>query len=562
MAGSIQSFSKVMGLGKDSGILQSGVRTGYVSDRSKSGVRMDHDSGVGFIKHTPPGDPKIRSTLFTNPLFDPGSKPSASAMASAQGGGDQGGSGEDPTRQKPRSGRALLLEGNKAFSDGYVVEEVSSSNWHAPAREGLGADEDDLLVGEVDMEDDAFVEEEPYVDPAPAPAPWRLMERYLGQTSPSAETLKVHFTKDVPWDKQTDANGRKWGSKLGKVVAVDADKSKYRDFLCVRIEILINKRLQTKITTRVKDRPETHSTYILRYERVPYFCFWCGFVGHNDTICEKKRLGVTSLGYDESLRCSPMRKYEYRPAVAPPAVPPLAKRGLDFSSSGDNSETLGIPMVRVRKPAYRYEEALVPQLVDAQDGFKQTEMAGETGAECDFAVLLRALQVQYSAESLTSIRERLYQQRELFQQSQKDILPVIEHNKKSEPSPVFVVHPLAVRQGSFPTGSADMIPALRGLSSWAPSESSADSGMPEVSSVLGKRMASQTEEESDSVANSRAILHGTEDAGNVQKRGRVRRAVKTDTNGEAMEGVEFLEATSHGAAGQLTGSHGATRQGQ
>jgi hypothetical protein len=526
-----------------------------------------------------------------------------------------------------------LLEGNKTISDGYVVEEVSSSNWHAPAREGLGADEEDLLVGEVDMEDDAFVEEEPDEVPAPSPAPWRLMARYLGQTSPSAETLKVHFTKvwmlrtgatfapikpkwfiitlnsegdynhvekggpwihlgnallvqplkgterpsatdlttlpiwvhmyDVPWDKQNVANGRKWGSKLGKVVAVDADKSKYRDFLRVRIEIPINKRLQTRITTGVRDRPETHSTYILRYERVPYFCFWCGFVGHNDTVCEKKRLGIPSLGYDESLRCSPMRKYEYRPAVAPPAVPPLAKRGLDFSSSGDNSETLGVPKVRVKKSAYKHEEVLVPQPVDAQDGFERTEREGEPGAECDLAILLHALRVQYPAESLTSIRERLYQQRELFQQSQKDILPSLEHNKQPEVPQVFVVHPLAMQQGPFPPGSADMIPALRGLSSWVPSESSADSGMPEVSSVLGKRMASETEEEAESAANSRAmVLHDNEDAGNAQKRGRVRQAERTNTEAEAMEGVEFLEATSHGAAGQLTGSHGATRQGQ
>jgi hypothetical protein len=87
--------------------------------------------------------------------------------------------------------------------------------------------------------------------------------------------------------------------------------------------------------------------------------------------------------------------------------------------------------------------------------------------------------------------------------------------------------------------------------------------MPEVSSVLGKRMASETEEEAESAANSRAmVLHDNGDAGNAQKRGRVRQAERTNTEAEAMEGVEFLEATSHGAAGQLTGSHGATRQGQ
>jgi hypothetical protein len=228
------------------------------------------------------------------------------------------------------------------------------------------------------MEDDVFVEEESDVEPVKPLSPWRLMARYVGQSTPSAETLKTHFTKvwrlrkgatfapikpkwfivtlnsdgdynfvveggpwihmgdvllvqplkgserppetdlnavpiwvkmyDVPWDKQTVANGRKWGSRLGNVIVVDVDKdgAQFRDFLRVRIQIPINKRLQTKLTTGVMGKPETHSTYILRYERVPYFCFWCGFIGHNETMCEKKRLGVPSLGYDANLRCSPM----------------------------------------------------------------------------------------------------------------------------------------------------------------------------------------------------------------------------------------------------------------
>jgi hypothetical protein len=37
---------------------------------------------------------------------------------------------------------------------------------------------------------------------------------------------------DVAWDKKTVANGRKWGSRLGKVMAVDVDKdgAQFRDF--------------------------------------------------------------------------------------------------------------------------------------------------------------------------------------------------------------------------------------------------------------------------------------------------------------------------------------------
>ncbi|KAK1643739.1 hypothetical protein QYE76_061544 [Lolium multiflorum] len=329
-------MSKFKGLELDSEARPLGSHIGCDPDRKQSRIRKGHDRSERFLKGAQPNVSQKRSTFFTNPVFVPnaGTISPALAMSSAHGGGDQGGSGEEPTRPKLFSRRALLLEGKLVGSDQYVVEEVSSSNWDPPAREGLGADEEELLVGEVDMEDDAFIEEDPDEVPTPPPVPWRLMARYVGQISPSAETLEVHFTKvwmlrrgatfapikpkwfiitlnsegdynfvvnggpwvhlgnallvqplkgderpsatdltsmpiwvkmyDVPWDKQNEANGRKWGSRLGRVVEVDADKSTYRDFLRVRIEIPINKRLETHITTGVKDRPETHSTYILR----------------------------------------------------------------------------------------------------------------------------------------------------------------------------------------------------------------------------------------------------------------------------------------------------------
>ncbi|KAM0855163.1 hypothetical protein ACQ4PT_049959 [Festuca glaucescens] len=537
-------------------------------------------------------------------------------------GGDQGGFAEEPTRLKPFSRRALLLEGKPVGSDQYVVEEVSSSNWHPPAREGLGVDEEELLVGEVDMEDDAFIEEEPDKAPTPPPVPWRLMARYVGQIAPSAETLKVHFTKvwmlrrgatfapikpkwfiitlnsegdynfvvnggpwvhlgnsflvqplkgderpsatdltsmpiwvkmyDVPWDKQNEANGSKWGSRLGRVVEVDADKSTYRDFLRVHIEIPINKRLQTHITTGVKDRPETHSTYILRYERVPYFCFWCGFIGHNDTVCEKKRRGMPSLGYDSNLRCSPMRKYEYRQAHAPPWYIQWLRRVLIFHRV-DNSETLGVPKVRTRRQVPRQGEDVVPVAIDAHDGFESTEKGGDQGEERDLAVLLHALRVQFPDESLTSIRERLWKQKEMNADRMMVVVSdKVEGSEACAPTAVFV-EPLAMLKGPFPPSSSDMIHVLRGLSSWVASEDTADTKMTEVNSILGKRMASHAEEEEVSVDEKRAlIVHVKNEHGSIQKKGR----------GCQMEREDVSEATSPGAAGQLTGTHGAPRQQQ
>ncbi|KAM0838444.1 hypothetical protein ACQ4PT_060971 [Festuca glaucescens] len=568
---------------------ESGDHVGIDQSRWRGGVRKEYDRKEGFIKGAPPGFAQIKP--FTNPLFDQVTPafPSVAAMASVNDGGDHGGSGEDPTCPKSARGRPLLLEGRRMGSARYVVEEVSFSNWHPPALEGLGVDEEDLLVGEVDMEDDVFVEEDPDVAPAQPLSPWRLMARYVGQSSLSAETLKTHYTKvwrlrkgatfapikpkwfivtlnlegdynfvvdsgpwihlgdvllvqplkgserpsetdlnavpiwvkmyDVPWDKQTVANGRKWGSRLGKVDAVDVDNdgSQFRDFLRVRIQIPINKRLQTKLTTGVKGKPETHSTYILRYERVPYFYFWCGFIGHNDTVCEKKRLGVPSLGYDANLRCSPMRKFQYRPAFAPPVDEPFVKRGLDFSNSDEYSGTLGKTKVRNKaRTMFRQEEPVVPETVDARDGFERSEAAGDQRADVDLSMLLCALQVQYPNDTLTELRERMYVQRERVIAESKAVVPVIEQLQEESPPAIFV-HPIAM-QGPLLPRSSDMIPPLRGLCSWVASEDSADTDMSEVNSVLGKRLASCTEESGDSEGDGRElIVHDSAGVGSAQK---------------------------------------------
>jgi hypothetical protein len=112
-------------------------------------------------------------------------------------------------------------------------------------------------------------------------------------------------------------------------------KSKY-DVLRVRVEIPIDRRMRQSITTHVKGKEENDtSTVLLRYERVPYLCFWCGFIEHDDTDCEKRRIGIPSLDYDARLRCSPVRKFERRQAYGHPQGQPSVRMDLNFSSSDE-----------------------------------------------------------------------------------------------------------------------------------------------------------------------------------------------------------------------------------
>jgi hypothetical protein len=87
--------------------------------------------------------------------------------------------------------------------------------------------------------------------------------------------------------------------------------------------------------------------------------------------------------------------------------------------------------------------------------------------------------------------------------------------------------------------------------------------MPKVSSVLGKRFASHEPDEAESMDNNRAIvIHVAPERTACQKRGKVESAVQVGVATVPMEGVEFLEAISPGAADQLTGTQVAPRQEQ
>jgi hypothetical protein len=133
-----------------------------------------------------------------------------------------------------------------------------------------------------------------------------LIAPFINNIRPSAtilDSVQVWVRiYDIPWNKQTDATGRKLGSQLGKVEWLDVDtaKNEFNDFLRVRIALPLNRRLKTKITTTMKGKPG-EQVHLIRYERVPHFCFHCGFIGHDKKMCEKRNRGTPSSNYDAML---------------------------------------------------------------------------------------------------------------------------------------------------------------------------------------------------------------------------------------------------------------------
>jgi hypothetical protein len=293
------------------------------------------------------------------------------------------------------------------------------------------------------------------------------------------------------------------GNKLGKYLEADLEaegKSKY-DVLRVRVEIPIDRRMRQSITTHVKGKEENDtSTFLLRYERVPYLCFWCGFIEHDDTDCEKRRIGIPSLDYDARLRCSPVRKFERRQAYGHPQGQPSVRMDLNFSSSDENSATLGVPTDQRRNSrVVRHTRDHIPARVDAWDGFEDGEKEGS--AEVDHEL---SSKINFMNLPLACVEERPSNVRRQKKSATRwgrsrgagrTNGGGVQHMMVVEallPLATYPAYPSASYLARL--GSEEMIPPLRGLSSFV--FLAGDTSMTDVDSILGKRGAGHQEGES------------------------------------------------------------------
>lgn len=142
-----------------------------------------------------------------------------------------------------------------------------------------------------------------------------LVAEFDGITCPSKVTLDVIPVwvriYDLPLVLMTKARGEIYGSKLGRVREVDVgdDGRNKHDFFRIRVDLSVKRPLKDKLTIKIsaQGRVETRS-FALRYERVPHFCFICGFMGHADKDCDKRGANVENpFRFSADLRCSPLK---------------------------------------------------------------------------------------------------------------------------------------------------------------------------------------------------------------------------------------------------------------
>jgi hypothetical protein len=118
-------------------------------------------------------------------------------MASIKGGGDQGGSGEDPTRPKPTNDNVLALPQTDRRLAIVCSEEDLGSNWQGTEGEGRNVGPEARLAGDDNLEDEFCIEEEEEEEGVlpTRPKVWRMLARYYSLKAANFGLIHKHFVE-------------------------------------------------------------------------------------------------------------------------------------------------------------------------------------------------------------------------------------------------------------------------------------------------------------------------------------------------------------------------------
>lgn len=207
-----------------------------------------------------------------------------------------------------------------------------------------------------------------------------LVARFDGLSRPSEvplETVPIWVRiYDLPLVLMTKARGELYGSKLGQVREVDVgdDGRNKHDFFRIRVDLSVKRPLKSKLAIKMLAQgKEVTKHFDLWYERVPHFCFICGYLGHSDKECNRK--GVNNdqpFKFLAELRCSPLKPFERKVSKVKVPSSSGAVRNLFFRGAGSASSSSS------RQKQGDQGEDLVPPRVDAHDGFESAKKEGDT----------------------------------------------------------------------------------------------------------------------------------------------------------------------------------------
>lgn len=116
---------------------------------------------------------------------------------------------------------------------------------------------------------------------------------------------------DLPLGWMNQVRGARAMALIGTVVKMDVDRDGKASgaFLRARVAIEINKPLKRGVLLRMSHGEEP-KWFAVQYERLPFYCFSCGIIGHSEIECEQPapRKEEGRLPYDVALRAPDDRR--------------------------------------------------------------------------------------------------------------------------------------------------------------------------------------------------------------------------------------------------------------
>jgi hypothetical protein len=212
-----------------------------------------------------------------------------------------------------------------------------------------------------------------------------LVAKYDGVSSASEVPINIMpiwvRILDLPIPMMT----KKWGEKLGKKflgevreVGKDNHGHVWASFLRIRVEHNVEHPIKRWIPIAAKEGSKP-KRYDVKYEGAPHFCFFCGIFGHSERSCllpEEEKL----VRYCEEQRASPFRHAENRSYYVP-AEEKKTKRSLHFSpaSSGwkltPETDSMGNILVQAQHDIVTSDQAAVEEETHAVPEMIQEALA-------------------------------------------------------------------------------------------------------------------------------------------------------------------------------------------